>query len=67
MEVANNQLDNSEVELYDRQVRLWGIEAQTMMKAARIAITGLDHPSSTETARHLVLSGINLTLIGDLT
>ena len=55
-------LDKSEFEVYDRQLRLWGFDAQAKMKASNILIVN-PLPPSTELARHLALSGINLTFL----
>lgn len=30
------EITNDEVQLYDRQIRLWGLEAQSRMRNARI-------------------------------
>lgn len=32
---------NEEAELYDRQIRLWGLEAQSRVRNARVLIVGL--------------------------
>ena len=55
-------LDKGEFEVYDRQLRLWGFEAQARMKDSQVVIVGLTN-CCTELARHLVLSGINIKLV----
>ena len=60
----NNQTENlnkGEFEVYDRQLRLWGFEAQQRMKESEVLVLGLTN-CCTELARHLILSGINLRL-----
>ena len=53
----------SEVKLYDRQIRLWGMNHQQQLKNSRILIinsTGLSH----EIAKNLVLFGVgSLTIV----
>ena len=55
-------LDKGEFEVYDRQLRLWGFEAQARMKESQVLIIGITN-CCTELARHLVLSGINIKLV----
>jgi len=58
--VEQNQVEISEQEaqLYDRQIRLWGLDAQKRLRAARICLIGL-RGLGCEIAKNLVLSGIN--------
>ncbi|KAJ2503234.1 E1 ubiquitin-activating protein aos1 [Coemansia sp. RSA 1972] len=56
-------ISKDEVALYDRQIRLWGMEAQTRLRSSSVCIMGIS-ALSLETAKNLVLSGIGtLTLI----
>lgn len=55
-------LNKEEFEVYDRQLRLWGFEAQAKMKVSRVLVLSVS-PITSELSRHLVLSGINLTLV----
>ncbi|KAJ2666857.1 E1 ubiquitin-activating protein aos1 [Coemansia sp. RSA 1199] len=56
-------ISKDEVALYDRQIRLWGMEAQTRLRSSSVCIMGVT-ALSLETAKNLVLSGIGtLTLI----
>ncbi|KAJ2542804.1 E1 ubiquitin-activating protein aos1 [Coemansia sp. RSA 1853] len=56
-------ISKDEVALYDRQIRLWGMEAQTRLRSSSVCIMGIT-ALSLETAKNLVLSGIGtLTLI----
>ena len=61
-ETQQNGLDKAEIQVYDRQLRLWGFEAQARMKESKVALIGFSN-CVTELARHLVLSGINIDLI----
>lgn len=54
-----SNLNKGEFEVYDRQLRLWGFEAQNRMKESHVLVIGLSN-CCTELARHLILSGINL-------
>jgi len=50
-----------EAAIYDRQMRLWGVEAQKRLQSSHVLISGLTQFGS-EVAKNLVLSGINVTL-----
>lgn len=56
-------ITEDEAELYDRQIRLWGLDAQKRLRAARVLLiggTGL----GAEVAKNIVLAGIKaLTLL----
>ena len=60
--MQTQKLDKGEFQVYDRQLRLWGFEAQARMKESKVLIIGLSN-CATELARHLVLSGINIELL----
>ncbi|KAF9257508.1 hypothetical protein L218DRAFT_935725 [Marasmius fiardii PR-910] len=49
---------------YDRQIRLWGIEAQQRMRNATILVVGLKG-TATETIKNIVLAGIGRLIIVD--
>lgn len=54
-----------EIALYDRQIRLWGIEAQERMRSARILLVDVAGLGS-EIAKNLVLAGVgHVTLLDD--
>ncbi|WFD03238.1 E1 ubiquitin-activating enzyme [Malassezia obtusa] len=54
-----------EAALYDRQIRLWGLEAQNRMRSAHVVIHGLSGVA-TEVVKNIVLSGIGqLTVVDD--
>ncbi|VDP79210.1 unnamed protein product [Echinostoma caproni] len=50
-------ISEAEAALYDRQIRLWGLEAQNKLKRARILLYGMS-PVGAEVAKNLVLSGV---------
>lgn len=52
-----------EIALYDRQIRLWGVKAQEMIRSASILLIGIKALGS-EVAKNLVLAGIgSLTIL----
>ncbi|TKA76583.1 hypothetical protein B0A55_04055 [Friedmanniomyces simplex] len=58
-------LSADEIALYDRQIRLWGAEAQKRIRSANILLISL-RALGTEIAKNLTLAGINsLTIIDD--
>ncbi|CAM9272013.1 unnamed protein product [Phaeothamnion confervicola] len=60
----SQSLDERETELYDRQIRLWGVEAQQRMGSSKVLFAGV-HAVSMEVAKNLVLAGISATLQDD--
>ena len=38
---SKTTVSNEEAELYDRQIRLWGLEAQSRVRDAKVLIVGL--------------------------
>lgn len=56
-------ITEDEAALYDRQIRLWGVDAQKKLLASRILMINMNSLAA-EIAKNLVLSGINsLTLL----
>jgi ubiquitin-like 1-activating enzyme E1 A len=49
-------ISSEEVELYDRQIRIWGIEAQRRLRNSTVLITG-SRGISAEVAKNLALAG----------
>lgn len=49
---------------YDRQIRVWGKEAQARLMTARVLIAGLTGLNM-EVAKNLALAGVNVTLQDD--
>lgn len=63
--MGEKQLSTVEAELYDRQIRLWGIEAQEKLRAANVLLINIRGLGS-EIAKNILLSGINsLTILDD--
>lgn len=59
----SNELSADEIALYDRQLRLWGIEAQNRMRKARVLLITMKALGN-EVAKNLALAGIgSLTVL----
>lgn len=58
---ANVGLTDAEAAIYDRQIRLWGVEAQQNMRNGRILISGLNTLGA-EVTKNSVLAGINVVI-----
>jgi len=54
-------ISEGEVAVYDRQLRLWGVQAQQRLLKARVLIWGLDG-NAVEVAKNLVLAGVSLVI-----
>lgn len=58
-EVGNTgSLSAEEAKLYDRQIRLWGVDAQRRMRDSRVLLVGFGSLNA-EVCKNLVLAGIN--------
>lgn len=58
-------LTQDEAELYDRQIRLWGVNAQSRIRQSKVLMLGFNGIAS-EVAKILVLAGIDtLTIVDD--
>lgn len=54
-------ISEGEVAVYDRQLRLWGVQAQQRLLKAKVLIWGLEG-SNVEACKNLVLAGVSLVL-----
>lgn len=62
---ALKMLTQDEAELYDRQIRLWGVNAQSRIRQAKILMLGFNGVAS-EVAKILTLAGVGcLTIVDD--
>eukprot|EP00898_Chlorokybus_atmophyticus_P005571 jgi/Chlat1/6014/Chrsp4S06316 len=57
-------LTEAEAALYDRQIRVWGVEAQKRMSGARILVAGC-YGVVAETAKNIVLAGVGSVAVLD--
>ncbi|KAK9870538.1 hypothetical protein WA026_008100 [Henosepilachna vigintioctopunctata] len=63
--MSEQSLSAVEAELYDRQIRLWGIESQEKLRAANVLLINC-RGLGCEIAKNILLSGINsLTVLDD--
>ncbi|KZT64617.1 hypothetical protein DAEQUDRAFT_814855 [Daedalea quercina L-15889] len=58
------QITEDEAAVYDRQIRLWGLEAQQRMRNATILVVRL-RGVATEAIKNIVLAGIGKLIIAD--
>ncbi|KXS21377.1 hypothetical protein M427DRAFT_93669 [Gonapodya prolifera JEL478] len=61
---GHTQINDDEAQLYDRQIRLWGLDAQTRMRNASVCIVNFG-ALSTEIIKNLVLAGIGALTVVD--
>lgn len=57
-------LSEAETELYDRQIRLWGLESQKRLRTSRILIAGMNGLGA-EIAKNLILAGVKQVVMLD--
>lgn len=58
------ELTETENELYDRQIRLWGLESQKRLRTAKILISGLGGIGA-EVTKNIILSGVHAVKLND--
>ncbi|CDH54165.1 predicted protein [Lichtheimia corymbifera JMRC:FSU:9682] len=59
------KLSQDEAEIYDRQIRLWGVDAQQRIQNASVLVAGV-RALSNELCKNLALAGIgSITLLDD--
>ncbi|KAF9778751.1 hypothetical protein BJ322DRAFT_1102092 [Thelephora terrestris] len=58
------QITEDEAALYDRQIRLWGLEAQQRMRNATILVLTI-RGLATEVVKNIVLAGVGKLIIAD--
>ncbi|XP_078048821.1 SUMO1 activating enzyme subunit 1 [Augochlora pura] len=53
----NVDLTDHEAELYDRQIRLWGLESQKRLRGAKVLLIGINGFGA-EVAKNIILAGV---------
>ena len=61
---ATQAISADEIALYDRQIRLWGVQAQERLRSANILLIGMKALAN-EVAKNLVLAGIGALTVLD--
>jgi ubiquitin-like 1-activating enzyme E1 A len=56
-------LTEQDAEIYDRQIRLWGVEAQQRLQSSRVLMAGTFSTTSAEISKNLVLAGFSAGII----
>ncbi|XP_050404520.1 SUMO-activating enzyme subunit 1 [Patella vulgata] len=64
--MGEENITEAEAALYDRQIRLWGLDAQKRLRAAKVLLIGIKGLGA-EVAKNIVLSGIKSLTILDHT
>nr|CAB3265847.1 SUMO-activating enzyme subunit 1-like [Phallusia mammillata] len=65
MASGNNEISAEEFAQYDRQIRLWGLDAQKRLRKANVLVAGIGGLGS-EVVKNIVLAGIDsITLLDD--
>jgi hypothetical protein len=62
--MAHAALTARDAEVYDRQIRLWGVEGQKRLQAAHVCVVGLG-ALGVEVAKNLILAGVQTTVVDD--
>ncbi|KAF6028352.1 SAE1 [Bugula neritina] len=63
--MSSQAITEDEAALYDRQIRLWGLDAQKRMRASDVLVIGVNGLTG-EVMKNIVLAGINsLTILDD--
>lgn len=57
-------ITEKEAAIYDRQMRLWGVDAQRALCASKVLVSGLNALGA-EVCKDLVLAGVNVTVQDD--
>lgn len=58
------EITDEEAALYDRQIRLWGVDAQRSLRAANVFVKRIG-PLGAEVCKNIVLSGVNSLTVLD--
>ena len=61
---GENVISSAEIEQYDRQIRLWGLDAQKRLRKANVLVVGLGGLGS-EVVKNIVLAGVHSITLMD--
>ncbi|KAF4551017.1 ThiF-like protein 2 [Elsinoe fawcettii] len=65
VEQQDSGISADEIALYDRQIRLWGVQAQEKIRSAKVLLVNVKG-TGTEIAKNLILNGIQSLTISDV-
>jgi molybdopterin/thiamine biosynthesis adenylyltransferase len=57
------KLTDAQAEMYDRQLRVWGVSTQLKIAKARVLILGVESPTLLECAKNIVLAGVSKVIL----
>ena len=57
-------ITDDEAEMYDRQIRLWGMDAQLKLRQSRVLVVGVDGLCA-EVCKNICLAGVNSIYVWD--
>lgn len=57
-------VSEEESQRYDRQIRVWGVEAQSRIQRSRVFVSGL-RGLNAEVIKNIVLAGVNVVVHDD--
>ena len=57
------KLTDAQAEMYDRQLRVWGVSTQLKIAKARVLILGAESPTLLECAKNIVLAGVSKVIL----
>ena len=57
------KLTDAQAEMYDRQLRVWGVSTQFKIAKARVLILGAESPTLLECAKNIVLAGVSKVIL----
>ena len=63
-DVSTSGITDAEAEVYDRQLRVWGMKAQLKLRKSHVLVIGVDG-LCTELCKTLCLAGVNSISIWD--
>lgn len=63
-EAVDLKISDAEAALYDRQIRLWGVDSQKKLRRSNVLVIGLTGLAS-EIVKNIVLAGINSLVVID--
>ena len=57
------KLTDAQAEMYDRQLRVWGVSTQLKIAKARVLVLGAESPTLLECSKNIVLAGVSKVIL----